>query len=140
MKPASSGDPNLLVFSLPATIAIHGEGLETFALPIQLRRGGLLLAIPDRLIHPNTLRSGLEEGNDLAMIGPNSVFNVPLFEEADDLTMVEIGVNGDVLVVDMTDEVLEYCREYDPVTDSLNAIAGFSEDYANCFPDCNHLF
>ena len=37
-------------------------------------------------------------------------------------------------------EVLSLCREYDPVTDSLLTIGGFSDVHPNALPDCNVLF
>ena len=114
IKPASLGEPNLLIFSVPSTIALAGEGIEVYALPIQMRRGGFLLAVPDNVLSPQSLQSDQEDENELAMIGPNSVFQVPMFEEADDLSVIELGIVGDVVVVDMTDEVLSLCREYDP--------------------------
>lgn len=140
IKPASLGEPNLLIFSVPSTIALAGEGIEVYALPIQMRRGGFLLAVPDNVLSPQSLQSGQEDENELAMIGPNSVFQVPMFEEADDLSVIELGIVGDVVVVDMTDEVLSLCREYDPVTDSLLTIGGFSDVHPNALPDCNVLF
>ena len=69
---------------------------------------------------------------------------VPLFklrsmEEADDLSLVELGVTVEVLVIDVTDDVLGLCREYDPVTDSTAAIHGYSFDFPAGLPDCNVL-
>ena len=94
IKPASLGEPNLLIFSVPATIALAGEEMEVYALPIQI-----LLAVPDNVLSPQSLQSGQEDENELAMIGPNSVFQVPMFEEADDLSVIELGIVGDVVVV-----------------------------------------
>ena len=135
IKPASLGEPNLLIFSGASHIAFAGEEMEVYALPIQI-----ILAVPDNVLSPQSLQSGQEDENELAMIGPNSVFQVPMFEEADDLSVIELGIVGDVVVVDMTDEVLSLCREYDPVTDSLLTIGGFSDVHPNALPDCNVLF
>ena len=52
---------------------------------------------------------------------------------------MELGVAADVLVIDVTDDVLGLCREYDPVTDSTAAIHGYSFDFPAGLPDCNVL-
>ena len=135
IKPASKGDPSLLVFTVPAEISSVGDAVDVYALAIELRQGGMLLALP----HDTFLQPTLDEGQDAtddAMIGPNSVFSVGLVEETEDLTAtVALGVEAPVLVVDVSDGILPYCREYDPVTDSLASILGFSLDFPQSLPD-----
>ena len=85
IKPASKGDPSLLVFTVPAEISSVGDAVDVYALAIELRQGGMLLALP----HDTFLQPTLDEGQDAtddAMIGPNSVFSVGLVEETEDLT------------------------------------------------------
>jgi len=139
IKPASKGDPSLLVFTVPAEILSVGDAVDVYALAIELRQGGMLLA----LSHDTFLQPTLDEGQNAtedAMIGPNSVFLVGLVEETEDLTAtVALGIEVPVLVVDVNDGILPCCREYDPVTDSLASILGFSLDFPQSFPDVSAL-
>ena len=58
-----------------------------------------------------------------------------IVEETDDLTStVALGIGASVLVIDVRDDILSNCREYDPVTDSLASIHGFPNDHPNSLP------
>ena len=138
LKPASKGDPSLLVLSLPPTVTILEEELDVFAMPLEFRRGGMLIVVPAQVISPSVLQEGLT-GAEEALFGPSSSFQAALMEEADDLSLVELGASVEVLVIDVTDGVLDLCREYDPVTDSTASIHGFSFDFPAGLPDCNVL-
>ena len=138
LRPASKGDPSLLVLSLPPTVTLLEEELDVYAIPLEFRRGGMLIVVPAQVINANTLQDGLTGAEDV-LFGPSSIFQAALMEEADDLSLVELGVAADVLVIDVTDDVLGLCREYDPVTDSTAAIHGFSFDFPAGLPDCNVL-
>ena len=98
----------------------------------------MLIVVPAQVINANTLQDGLTGAEDV-LFGPSSIFQAALMEEADDLSLVELGVAADVLVIDVTDDVLGLCREYDPVTDSTAAIHGYSFDFPAGLPDCNVL-
>ena len=138
IKPASKGDPSLLVLSLPSTVATLEEELDVYALPLEFRKDGMLIVVPSQVISPSVLQEGLTGAED-ALFGPSSSFQAALMEEADDLSLVELGVSAEVVVVDVTDDILDLCREYDPVTDSTAAIHGFSFDFPAGLPDCNVL-
>ena len=63
-------------------------------------------------------------------------------EESDDLptpVAVPLGIEAQVLVVDVHDDILSKCREYDPVSDSLATILGFSNDHPSSLPDVSVL-
>jgi len=138
LRPASKGDPSLLVLSLPPTVTLLDEELDVYALPLEFRKGGMLIVVPAQVINSDTLQEGLKGAEDV-LFGPSSTFQAALMEEADDLSLVELGVTVEVLVIDVTDDVLGLCREYDPVTDSTAAIHGYSFDFPAGLPDCNVL-
>ena len=118
VRPASSGDPSLLVVSIPANVAADGEDTESYAIALEFRRGGLLLAMPPDVLSAQILQDG-QLGAEDSLFGPNSKFSSPLVEEAEDFSLVPTGIEAESVVVDVNDDVLGFCREYDPVTDSL---------------------
>ena len=56
------------------------------------------------------------------------------------MSTIALGIEAPVLVVDLHDDILSACREYDPVTDSLASILGFSLDHPTSLPDMNVLW
>ena len=75
IRPAARGDPSLLVVTLSPIVSQSGEESEVFAIPIDFRRGGLLIALPDQSIAQRILQDG-QQGSDDLLIGPNSIFQV----------------------------------------------------------------
>ena len=139
LRPASKGDPSLLVCTIPAALSATENDLDVFALPLDFRSGGMLIAVPHDTFRPHIIADG-QLGSDETMVGPNSVFTAPLIEESEDLTTtVALGYDAQVLVVDVTDDILLSAREYDPVTDHMANILGFSFDHPTSLPDCSHL-
>ena len=139
LKPASKGDPSLLVCTIPATLAAVENDVDVFALPMDFRPGGMLIAVPRDTFRPQVIADG-QLGSDETMVGPNSVFTAPLIEESEDFTTtVSLGIEAEVLVVDVTDDILLAAREYDPVTDHMANILGFSLDHPTSLPDANLL-
>ena len=137
---ASRGDPTLLVLTLPAVFSKVEDEVDVYAIPLDSRTGGLLLALPHESVSPQTISDG-QIGTDELLFGPNSNFMVGLIEESEDLTTtVDVGTEAQVLVVDVHDDVLAFCREYDPVTDSLGSIFGFSNDHPGALPDTVKLW
>ena len=121
VRPASKGEPTLLVLTVPAVASSVGDEVDVYALPLEFRQGGLLLALPHDSLSAQTLSDG-QTGSDEHPFGPNSIFSAELLEEADDVptpVAVPLGIEAQVLVVDVPDDILSKCREYDPVTDSL---------------------
>ena len=140
LKPASQGEPSLLVLNINAALSAVGDDIEVFAIPLELRRGGLLFAVPHDAFSDQAIANG-QTGDDDALIGPSTIFSAPLIEETEDLlSTVALGIEAPVLVVDLHDDILSACREYDPVTDSLTVILGFSLDHPSSLPDMNVLW
>ena len=52
---------------------------------------------------------------------------------------MSLGIEAQVLVVDVHDDILSKCKEYDPVTDSLVTILGFSNEHPLNLPDVSVL-
>ena len=141
MRPASKGEPTLLVLTVPAVASSVGDEVDVYALPLEFRQGGLLLALPHDSLSTQTLSDG-QTGSDEHPFGPNSIFSAGLLEEADDVptpVAVSLGIEAQVLVVDVHDDILSKCREYDPVTDSLATILGFSNEHPSSLPDVSVL-
>jgi len=139
LKPASRGDPSLLVMTVPGVASSVGDDVDVFCLPIDTRTGGMLLALPHDSISQEALLLG-QSGTEELLFGSNTFVTVPLVEESDDLlSVVALGIDAKVLVVDVNDDVLLSCREYDPVTDHLTGILGFSHDHLNSLPEPTQL-
>ena len=124
LRLSDSVDPSLLVLSVPDYLADGGEAVECFALPLMLRDGGVLLALPTSIILSGLLLPDeLIEASEI--VGPSKIFQASVYEEDDEGTVQLVSENARVLVCDFLDSILQFCREYDPVTDSTAPIRGF---------------
>ena len=137
LKYADSQAPSLLVFDVPNLIATGGEACTTFALPLQARRGGLLLALPVGVLDDDALPTSSADEDQ--MVGPAKILeNIDLYEEIEletgGLQTVPCDATCQVLVCDFQDSVLQYLREYDPVTDSLLETVAFDEARPQALP------
>ena len=139
IRPASRGDPTLLVLTLPEHASAFGDEVDVFAMPLEFRQGGMLLAIPKDTLSAQALADG-QSGSEEILFGPNSVFASDLLDEGEDLNFtVPVGVEVEVLVVDVSDDVLALCREYDPVTDTTATILGYSHEHPASLPEHTRL-
>ena len=129
----------MLVLAVPAFASVSNEELDVYAIPVEFRQGGLLLALPADTIADQVLTDG-QTSTDEVLFGPNSFFSVDFIEETEDLaSTVPVGIRADVLVIDVTDQILSFCREYDPVTDSMAEIHGFSSEHPLSIPEPSML-
>eukprot|EP00435_Cladocopium_sp_Y103_P009652 s39_g2.t1 len=127
-------ETELEVFCQGAKLAV-----DIYAVVLELRQGGMLLAVPPEIMSPQVIADG-QSGSEEHLFGPNSVFEAELIEETEDLlSTVALGIQAQVLVVDSNDDILAFCREYDPVTDSHASILGFSTEHPNSLPDTAQL-
>lgn len=127
---ADRGDPTTLVFEVPSEISRTGQQVQSFALPLLSRQGGLLVALPLHAIQENALLTASLEEDD-GILGPSHEFSADLMVDDDAGGEVSLGVRQDFIVVDVADAALAMMREYDPVTDSTEEILGFSTDRAD---------
>ena len=112
---------------------------ELFVLPLIARGGGFLACIPYGVLDESFVADG--SGLELApsWLGMGSLFDVPLTEEGDDGAMVPLGISGPVLVIDVSDEFLNFARIFDPVTDSDIEIVPYHPDNTSCIPQIDVL-
>ena len=73
-------------------------------------------------------------------IGPSHVFEVDMILEDEFAgASYAAGFKSDILVVDFSDDVLNYLREYDPVTDSTEVVHGFHDVHTQAIPSPSDL-
>lgn len=73
----------------------------------------MLMMIPDEFLD-----------NDV-LLGPSKPFSSGLCEEDDDLRIIPLGRTCEVLVIDVSDEVIGMLSDYDPVTHEFENCASF---------------
>ena len=113
LKTASRGDPSLLVMTVPGMASSVGDDVDVFCMPIDTRTGGMLLALPHDSISQESLLLG-QSGTEELLFGPSTFVTVPLIEESEDmLSVVALGLDAKVLIVDVNDDALLSYREYD---------------------------
>jgi hypothetical protein len=132
IKPATAGDPSTLVLSLAADAT--SDDRQFFAVPIAVRHGGILLALPEDTFTSEDLAAG-QAADDEAVIGPSTVLSLELLEEDEDGMVQRTGFAVSTLCVDLSDGIISSLREYDPVTDSTENIIPFHASYPNALPN-----
>ena len=97
------------------------------------RNGGFLFAIPSGFLDENVLLDAFSSEVE-NVLGPSREFSSDLCEEDDDANPVFLGRKVEVLVVDLSDEALGDCSEYDPVTHDFTSCAAFDADRPVALP------
>ena len=131
-------DPSLLVMTVPSEMTAGGISIQAFAVPLDARRGGVLLALPTGLF-PLSLTSPTAGFEDEDMIGPSTIIDVDMVDEDDLGNVYAPGFQSSIYVGDFANSVLAMLREYDLVTDSLSDIIPFSEGYPTALPSAPEL-
>lgn len=131
---ADRGEPSLLVLSVPAEFTSQDRALECFCIPVFARDGGVLLNVPRNVVSEDILIDSLEVVEADALIGPSKGVTTNLCYENEDHQIVVRAVPTNSLVIDFSDSVLEWVREYDPVADSEAEIVPFSPEHPSCLP------
>ena len=67
----------MLVLNINASLSAVGDDIEVYAIPLEMRRGGLLFAIPHDALSDQAIANGQSSAED-ALIGP-SYYLVPSF-------------------------------------------------------------
>ena len=132
---AKEGDPSLLILSLDPSET--GEGVvESFALPLNSRDGGLLIAVPFDALSAEALAAG-NSADDEAFFGPSTQIMVPMVAEDEVGNLYRVGEDVQVTVIDVSDALFGggLIREYDPVTDSTLDIKPFSLNFPEAIPE-----
>ena len=134
LRYASQGEPNVLVWQVPASITTTSSEEQCFVLPVTGRGGGLLIAIPKGVVSEEALLDANLLEDD-GIVGPSKEFEAELLEEPEEGAPFRTGVRCPFLVLDMSAEVLPLLREYDPVTDMHEVVRPFSEDRPQDLPE-----
>ena len=134
-----SGDPSLLIWSIPASIAASGATTQAYVLPLKSRPGGFLLAVPSGVIADDSVLEALLSVEEQEMLGPSTSFDAVLIGEDEQGEVAEVGATCKVLVIDLLDSALEQIRDYDPVTDAFESILPFHDDHPQCIPQVSSI-
>ena len=133
----SEADFSLLVVGLDFLHA--GAPLEAYGVPLIPRADGFLLCLPHGLFEDAMVVEGEYPADFPSWLGIGSMFEVPFVEETDEGSTIPLGLSGPVTVIDVGNEVLARCREYDPVTDSDSPIQPFHETAVQAIPQLTSL-
>lgn len=134
LKLCQSGYPTLLVMSLPSEVLADDSFAEAFCLPIAIRPGGILLALPDEAVGPQAYAPNEALDADL-MVGAVKRIEVALIEEGEGEVLGPTGVFQGVVVLDFADDILPFLREYDPSKDHETWITPFNSSKPTALPD-----
>lgn len=138
VKFARDGDPSLLVWRVPLGL-MEGEPTEvqTYVLPLMSRPGGMLVAIPEKILSSDLLLDAMIR-EEPGVLGPSKEFNAQLMvEEEIGSGVVDLERTVTFLAVDLLDAVLADMREYDVVTGSTEPIIPYDADEPNALPKVN---
>ena len=128
VKFASNGEPGLLVLEVPNEIAYEGVGRACLAIPLRQRSGGLLLALPLSALDSDSLideMSGTNEG----ILGPSKSMQADLLAEDEGGNVYFTDKSVRFYVVDFSDEILAYLREYDVNLDPEANLIAFDDGF-----------
>ena len=131
------GEGSLLVLELPFGSGIDGVH-EVLAVPLVPRDGGLLLALPADAVKADAIALWNAAGDE-DVFGPTKVLQTGLLGEDDNGQPMNLEVDGDFLVVDVTDGIFSaeppILREYDASHDGVLDIRPFSSAFPESIPE-----
>lgn len=130
---ADTGDPSLLVLSVPEEFGEAGRASECFALPVLSRSGGFLVCCPRGCFSEEILVDMLTSPEESSIVGPSKGISVSLVEEGLDGSPLLVGASANCLLIDLSDDGLQWFREYDAAADP-DTIVGFSGEFPNSLP------
>ena len=133
LKLAVRGRPGLLVLGLAAEYSETQADVDSLCIPLMIREGGFLAAVPYGAIDQQVLLEGLAEDAD-GLVGPNKMMESSLTEEAEDGSLVDVKRKCKFYVVDLTDDMLLFLREYNAEVDSMDNIVPFSAENPYALP------
>ena len=136
---AESGEPGLLILAVPAEFSAIAGDSECFAIPVMSRRHGLLLCIPRGVISEDVLIDCLTGEDSAHPIGPSKGIPVQLQEESDEQEVIPVPGTVGVFLVDFSDDVLAWMREYDPNVDAADTIMSYSTEHPFAMPVVSQL-
>ena len=138
MKLCQTGEPTLLIMSLPSEVLADDSFAEAFCLPVAFRPGGILLALPDEAVGHQAYAPNEILDADL-MVGAVKRLEVPLVEEGEGGGHVSAGLIAGVIILDFSEDILPFLREYDPTRDTESWITPFSHEKPTALPEPGSL-
>ena len=139
MNFSDKGSPSLLILSVPGEFTHGGSHLECFCTPVLSRDGGMLLNVPRSVFNEDVLIDSLQVAEPDALIGPSKGITSKLCCEDDDGEIVVRNIPTNSLVIDFSDAVLEWLREYDPSADADASPLPFSEELPAGLPVASEI-
>ena len=120
-------DSHLCILSLPDEFINHGAPLSCMAIPIMLRDGGILLAIPSDYLLAHQLLEA-QSADEFSMLGPSKLIQSNLLEEDESGAEQRLDVVCRFLLLDVSNDCLPFLREYDVVEGPGESIQPFALD------------
>lgn len=127
------------MLALPHEVVSDESFADAFVLPVASRDGGILLALPDVAVGPQAFAPSETPDAD-TLVGAVKRLEVPFVEEAEGGGIAASGFSHGIVVVDFSDEVLPYLREYDVNYDTASWITPFSNEKPDSLPDSMTVF
>ena len=133
---ASSGVVSPYVASAPIAALPRDRDAQVLCVPVLLRPGGFLLALPTGSVPPSLLAAGAE-ADATGMHGPSTTLEVAAVEEDEDASERPVSDSLSVLVVDLSDDALQYLAPYD--SEAGLAVVSFDPVHPDRFPSAEDL-
>lgn len=127
------------MLALPHEVVSDESFADAFVLPVASRDGGILPALPDVAVGPQAFAPSETPDAD-TLVGAVKRLEVPFVEEAEGGGIAASGFSHGIVVVDFSDEVLPYLREYDVNYDTASWITPFSNEKPDSLPDSMTVF
>ena len=129
---------SLLVFDIPMEFSADGMPMKCLAIPVRQRAGGFLLAVPIQSLNQDKLIDEIaSDGTE--MLGPSKSFSCEMIQEDDSGGFEHLEVPCRCYIVDFTDDVLLFLKEYDEFDEANPDIIPFHADYPGALPRVGEL-
>ena len=136
---ASSHDEgSLCVLTLPAEYIVEDVPTSCMAVPILSRTGGMLLSVPVGYITPHALLDA-SIADESALLGPSQEFRCFMLEEDESGVERRLDSIGNFLALDVSDGILQYLRDYDPVLDPSETIQTYVPEHPEAIVDLKQV-
>lgn len=120
------------ILKAPNDLAVVPDSGETLVVPVLKRRDGLMLAVPKGFFFQETL----DQANAAAptdLLGPNTAVVVPAVFEEEDGSETVLGIDLEVILIDVGVGIADYIRLFDPVTEGEGTLC-FYESSVETYP------
>ena len=136
---SEKGHASLCVLSVPSEFTGLDHAFDCFCVPVLSRPGGMLLNVPRNVFSEDLLIDSLQVAEPDALLGPSKGVQTNLWVEDDNQEVVVQQTLTSSLVVDFSDAVLEWMRDYDQVADANAQITPFSDQFPAALPAADEV-